>query len=99
MREDIMAVEKRFQITETKHRDGKTYVIKGTLTELIKSYSYTLDTGRSYQNEKGNKKINCNPKSIKSLVSNLNNAVNNSAANGYAGKDYDFIELPKEVQQ
>lgn len=54
----------------------------GTLAELIKDFSYTLLVGESWQNERGNKKINKNPKNIKSLVTNLNNAVKNSAANG-----------------
>ena len=62
--------------------------ITGTLEELIDSYSYTLETGRSYESEKGNKKINCHPRTIGDLVKNLNNAVNNAAANGYAGKHY-----------
>ncbi len=64
----------------------------GTLEELVNSFGYTLDCGRSYQHEKGNKKINCNPKSIKSLVSNLNNAKTNSAANGYSGYTYEHVE-------
>lgn len=61
---------------------------EGTLPELVKAYSYTLEVGESWQHEKGNRKINRNPKTVASLVSNLNNAVNNSAANGYAGKTY-----------
>ena len=62
----------------------------GTLEELIKSHSYTLDCGRSYQHEKGNKKIKyaSEIKTIKSLITNLNNAENNAAANGYSGVTY-----------
>ena len=88
-----MAAIKRFKVIQTKHRDGRTHEIEGDLQELIKSYSYTLDCGRSYQHEKGNKKINMQPKSITGLISNLNHAVNNSAANGYAGVTYDYIQL------
>lgn len=60
----------------------------GTLAELIDAYSYTLATGQSYEREKGNKKININPKNVQALADNLNKAVDNSAANGYAGKYY-----------
>lgn len=67
---------------------GTPIAFTGTLEELIKMFSYTLECGQSWEREKGNKKINCQPKSIKSLISNLNNAVNNSASNGYAGIHY-----------
>jgi len=49
-----------------------------TIPELVEYHAYTLECGAS---EKGNKKINVNPKTINSLVTNLNNAVNN---NGYS---------------
>jgi hypothetical protein len=81
---------KTFTITKTRHRTGQTYVQTGTLDELVKCYSYTLECGASYSHEKGNSKINRSPKTAKSLVSNLNNAVNNSAANGYAGETYEL---------
>lgn len=64
---------------------------EGTLIELIKAYSYTLECGASWENERDNKKINRNPKTIKSLLINLNNAVNNSASNGYAGKSFNVV--------
>jgi hypothetical protein len=68
------------------------YKQTGTVEELIKCFSYTLECGASYQHEKGNSKINRNPKTIKSLITNLNNAVNNSAANGYSNKSYTLVE-------
>lgn len=58
-----------------------------TIDELVEYYSYTLATGASYSHEKGNKKINCKPTTIKSLLTNLNNASGNAAANG-AGAYY-----------
>ncbi len=64
-----------------------------TIKEAIDYFEYTLECGQSWQHERGNKKINRNPKTITSLISNLNNAVNNSAANGYAGKSYSFKEV------
>lgn len=65
---------------------------QGTLEELIKYFSYTLECGKSYEHEKGNKKINLNPKNIKSLISNVQNAKDNSAANGYSGFHYKLAQ-------
>ena len=82
---------KTFTITVRRNRYGRpdsTYEHTGTLPELIECFRYTLETGESYQHEKGNKKINTLPKGIKSLVTNLNNATNNAAANGYSGTSY-----------
>jgi len=53
-----------------------------TLPELIDYFGYTLLKGKSWEHERGNKKINCQPKTIASLITNLNNAENNAAANG-----------------
>lgn len=69
-------------------RKGRVHSQTGTLAELIQSYSYTLEVGKSYERERGNAKINLNPKTIDQLVRNLNNAKNNSAANGYSGVHY-----------
>lgn len=72
-------------------RPSRYYYQTGTLAELISAYGYTLEVGQSYEREKGNKKININPRNVNDLIKNLNNAVNNSAANGYAGKDYRIL--------
>ena len=80
--------EKKYSITKIRHRESTPTVYKGTLPELVEAFSYTLECGASYSNEKGNKKINCNPATLRGLVTALNNAVNNSAANGYAGVTY-----------
>lgn len=73
------------EITIIKTRNGKDSEIVGTVEYLVNSYfGYTLECGRSWEHEKGNRKINRNPKSGKSLVDNLNKAVTNSAANGYS---------------
>lgn len=87
-----MSTPKSFKVIKTVS-SGKTYEFEGTVEDLIQTFLYTLDTGRSYQHEKGNKKINMKPKSITSLISNLNNAVNNSAANGYAGVSFSSVQL------
>jgi hypothetical protein len=63
----------------------------GTLEELIKYFKYTLEVGESYEYEKGNYKINTNPKSIKTLVSNLNKAAHNSGRS-YQSEYYSLVE-------
>lgn len=49
-----------------KVRKGRTEIIEGTLDELKRRFSYTFEIGYSW-----NKKINTNPKTIKSFVKNL----------------------------
>ena len=72
------------EITIIQTRNGRDSEIVGTVDYLVSYFGYTLECGRSYEREKGNTKINMNPKSGKSLVHNLIKAVNNSAANGYS---------------
>ncbi len=86
-----MTDKKIYTVSCSRARSLMPSTCSGTIEELVKSYSYTLDCGASYQHEKGNKKINRNPKTIASLVSNLNNAVNNSAANGHSGTYYSNV--------
>ena len=83
---------KTFKIVKTRIGQGTEYFTEGTLEQLIESHRYTLECGYAYQQEKGNSKINISPKSISQLVVNLNKAVNNSAANGYAGVHYTYFE-------
>jgi len=80
-----MAKEITIIKTSIKTRNGNDSEIVGTVEYLVNSYfGYTLEVGQSWEHEKGNRKINRNPKSGKSLVDNLNKAVTNSAANGYS---------------
>ena len=73
------------EIIIIKTRNGNDSEIIGTVEYLVNNYfGYTLEVGQSWEHEKGNRKINRNPKSGKSLVDNLNKAVTNSAANGYS---------------
>jgi hypothetical protein len=83
---------KQFKITQTNSR-GSVTSYEGTVVELTQMFSYSLDCGRSWEREKGNKKINTTPKTIKSLVTNIENAKNNSTTNGYAGFSYDYCEI------
>ena len=80
------AEEKTYTIV--KERKGRTTEIEGTLSYFIEYFGYTLEKGKSYEREKGNAKINTKPKDVKSLVVNLNNAVNNAARNGFADTFY-----------
>ena len=93
-----MAKQKRYLVCM--HRDGytsrKPIYATGTVKELTEYYSYTLECGKSWEHEKGNRKINKEPKSIKSLITNVNNAMNNSAGNGYSGR---WLELIREVDE
>jgi hypothetical protein len=83
---------KEITILVHNRRNGSVREVKGTLDYLVKNYfGYTLECGQSYEREAGNKKINRNPKTAKSLVTNLNNAVNNSAANGYSQTHYELV--------
>lgn len=79
-------------VTIMKHRRGNVTPVTGTIPELIEYFRYTLECGKSWEHEKGNKKINMNPKSGKSLVTNLNNAENNSARNGCGSNYYTLGE-------
>ena len=86
---------KKFIITCTSERRGARPTRPLTLEEAIEYHSYTLEKGASWQDERGNKKINRHPTTIKSLITNLNNSSNNAAGNGYSGELYsaeEFVE-------
>lgn len=74
--------------TVVKHRRGRQTETTGTISELLEYFRYTLECGKSWEHEKGNKKINLKPKTGKSLVTQLNNSEENSAANGYSENSY-----------
>ena len=63
----------------------------GTVDELKEKFRYTLDCGASYNFERGCKKVNPDPKSIKSLVANLNNAAENCCTH-YQDRYYSLVE-------
>lgn len=82
---------KQYIITRICRFSGKRYSSKPvTLNEAIEYFRYTLLCGVSWQHYKGCKKINQNPRSIKSLITNLNNASRNASKNG-CGDCY-FVE-------
>jgi hypothetical protein len=88
---------KRYVITSTRPMSGRSYTSRPlTIAEAVDYYGYTLECGASWSHEKGNRKINRNPKTIASLLTNLNNASNNTARNG-CGDYYSAVEFVGEV--
>lgn len=88
---------KRYIITHTRPLSGRSYSSRPlTVAEAVDYYSYTLEVGASWAHEKGNRRVNRNPKTIASLITNLNNASNNAARNG-CGDFYEAVEFVGEV--
>lgn len=69
---------------------GNKMEVSGTLKELIKYYAYTLERGKAYEYERGNARISLRPRTIESLVRNVNEAYANCAANHHSPM---YIEL------
>ena len=85
--------EKKVKVhTILKSRRGRDEEITKTLEQFWDYFRYTLETGKSYEREKGNSKINMQPKNINSLVDNLNKAVNNAAANGCSENSFSYVK-------
>ncbi len=83
---------KQYIITKNRFSSGRSYDSKPMeLAEAVDYYCYTLETGYLRQGGEGGKKVNLHPKTIKSLITNLNNAASNNAANG-CGDSYELKE-------
>ncbi len=82
---------KVYTIKHTRMSTGAERTQTGTLAELIDAYSYTLKSGKAYERERGNAKINMSPKTVESLVTNLNRAINNSSSLGSANGFYELV--------
>lgn len=70
------------EYTIIKTRRGRKTEVKGTMEYLLNYFGYTLECGKCYEREKGARKINMKPTTGRALVTTLNNAASNSAANG-----------------
>lgn len=79
-----MANKKIYKVKIT--RKGRESFTEGTVEDLAKYFSYTLEIGNSY-----NKRINRNPKTIKSLISNVQNAYSEKEAACYERTDIDLV--------
>jgi hypothetical protein len=61
-------------------RSDRTYVTEPmSVEEAVSFFGETLDKGVSCENRKGKNKIDRNPKTIDSLIDNLNKASKNAA--------------------
>jgi hypothetical protein len=81
-----MNMTKVYTIKHVSLSTGYERTQTGTLAELIDAYNYALECGKAYEHERGNEKINMSPRTVESLVTNLNRALNNSSsawANGF----------------
>jgi hypothetical protein len=81
----------RVKITKTysrQNREDSERIVEGTLDYLKKDYfGYTLEVGKSW-----NKKINIDPKTISSFITNLQNSYSEKESDSY---DRTFVELLK----
>lgn len=74
----------------------KETVYVGTLQELIKAFSYTLECGASWQHESGCKKVNVAPKTIRGLLTALENSVWNTQGSCYSRDSYWLSDVDAE---
>jgi hypothetical protein len=74
---------KTFTIVKT--RRGEPREVSGTVEELTKYFGYTLLAGNSY-----NRAVKLQPKTAKSLVSNLNKAVGETMSGSFDPTHYEL---------
>lgn len=79
-------MEKTFYVK--KYHRGNYTIVKGTISQLVDYFSYTLSCGHSW-----NSKINSEPKTYKSLISNLNKSYHETQGCCY---DPDFVDESTE---
>lgn len=78
-----MAKAIKYYYVKEYHR-GRYTIVKGTIDQLVHNYfGYTLECGRSW-----NDRINSEPKTYKSLISNLNKSYHETMGSCY---DPDFV--------
>ena len=82
------------EYTIIKHHRGRETEFTGTLEYLVNDvFGYTLECGASWSHERGCKKVNRNPKTIRALIMALDNAVHNTQGSNY---DPDWYELKED---
>ena len=68
-------------------------IYTGTMEHLVNDvFSYTLECGHSWEYERGNRKVNMNPRTGRTLVNALNNAAYNTSRNGNPNTYYTLVE-------
>ena len=83
-----MAQSKMFTI-RISYRSGNVF-FTGTVEQLVKYCGYTLEIGNSW-----NPKINRNPKTISTFISNYNKSIDEKQGSCYQ-RDYAYIVNPNE---
>lgn len=73
-----------------KTRKGRTTIWAGTIEEITKVFGYTLECGNSRD-----RKISREPKSVASLVKNLNKAIDETQGGCY---ERDYYEVATKEQ-
>ena len=73
------------------HRNRAREIV-GTLDELIRYFGYTLECGASWSYQKGCKKVNTHPKTIRSLLTALDNAVYNTQSGCFYPDRYELVD-------
>lgn len=87
-----MAKKKEYTVICT-HR-GRDTEYTGTIDRLVNEvFSYTLECGASWAHERGCVKVNRNPKTGRSLVTALNNAVHNTQGSCFNPDYYTLKEV------
>lgn len=86
-----MAQKKIYTII-CQHR-GRETEYTGTVEELVKVFSYTLECGHSWERERGCKKVNPNPTTIKGLLRALDNSVYNTQGSCFNPDSYYLKEV------
>ena len=77
-------MSKRYAVEKTSGWDMSRYVKMGSLDELISEFDPILQNGSKWIGAVNNLPVNKNPKSIKGLITALNNAAANHPANDHA---------------
>lgn len=78
-----------YKVKSINYRTGSEVEHEGTIERLnTEVFGYVLEVGASWQHEKGNHAINQHPKTIKSLINNLNWSASNSVANDSPARYY-----------
>lgn len=80
-------MSKIYTIQKTRTQSMSTSEFFGTVEDLVKMFQNTLNNGNGY-----NPKINTNPKTIKSLLSNLAKSVQELQGSCYYPDCYELIK-------
>ena len=85
---------KRYTITRISFHKGTQYTSQPmTVAEAVEYYSATLASGKALEHERGNKKVNLKPKTIKALLTSLANSSHNRSLFMKNGGDDYYADL------